>query len=249
MSEQHGRVALVTGASRGIGRAVAIRLGALGYRVAVNYQSSEAAAKETAEVIRGAGGTAFTAQADISDQDEAKGLLEAVAKELGPVEVLVCNAGITRDNLLIRMKPTEWNDVIRTNLSSVYYCTQAAIRGMIKTRFGRIVAMSSVAGLAGNPGQANYAAAKAGILGLVKSIAREVASRGITANAVAPGYVDTDMTSSLPVDVKEGIIRQIPIGRYGMPEDVAHAVAYLVSDEAAYVTGQVIAVDGGMTMQ
>ena len=248
MNAQSGRVALVTGAGRGIGRAVAMELGARGYRVALNYQNSEAAAMEAAEIIRSAGGTAFTAQADVSRPDGVRRLADAVTGELGPIEVLVCNAGITRDNLLIRMKESEWDDVIRTNLNSVYYCTQAVMRGMIRARFGRIAAISSVSGLVGNAGQANYAAAKAGILGLIKSIARETAARGITANAIAPGYVETDMTSSLPDEVKAASLARIPAGRYGTPEDIARAVAFIVSDEASYITGQSLAVDGGMTM-
>lgn len=243
-----GRVALITGASRGIGRAIAVELGARGYKVAINYQSSEAAAQSAAEEIRKAGGTAITVNADVSQQEQVAALFDTVTRELGPVEVLVNNAGITRDNLLMRMKDEEWMAVLRTNLNSVYYCTQAAIRPMMKARFGRIVAMSSVSGLVGNAGQVNYAAAKAGILGLIKSVAREGASRGITANVIAPGYVETDMTSSLPEEIRRDILAKIPAGRYGTPEDIARAVAFLVSDDASYINGQVLAVDGGMTM-
>jgi 3-oxoacyl-[acyl-carrier protein] reductase len=242
------RVSLVTGASRGIGRSVALGLAAKGYRVAVNYQSSGEAAEEVCSIIRERGGVALPVRADVSDREQAADLVERVSRELGAVEVLVNNAGITRDNLLMRMKHTEWDSVISTNLNSVYYCTQAVIRGMLKARFGRIIAISSVSGLVGNAGQANYAAAKAGILGFMKSVARETASRGITANVVAPGYIDTDMTASLPEDVKSGILFQIPAGRYGSPEDVASAAVFLASDEASYITGQVIAVDGGMVM-
>ena len=243
-----GRVALVTGASRGIGRAVAIELGRRGCKVAVNYQSSESAALETAETIRRAGGTAVTISADVSNPEQVKALVDTTTRELGPPEILVANAGITRDNLLMRMKEDEWTAVLRTNLNSVYYCTQAVIRSMMKARFGRIVAMSSVTGLVGNAGQANYAAAKAGILGLIKSTAREVASRGVTANVVAPGYIETDMTAALSEEIRAGILDKIPAGRYGTPEDVANAVAFLASDEASYINGQVLAVDGGMTM-
>jgi 3-oxoacyl-[acyl-carrier protein] reductase len=245
---REGRVALVTGASRGIGRAIAIELASRGCRVAVNYQNSAAAAEEVCGIIRANGGSAAAVQADVSIKASAVSLVETVTRELGPVEILVNNAGITRDNLLMRMKDSEWDDVLRANLNSVYYCTQAVIRSMMKARFGRIIALSSVSGLVGNAGQANYAASKAGVLGLIKSVAREAASRGVTANAIAPGYIDTDMTSALPKDIKDGILSQIPAGRYGLPEDIAVTAAFLASDEAAYITGQVIAVDGGMTM-
>jgi 3-oxoacyl-[acyl-carrier protein] reductase len=200
------------------------------------------------EEIRSSGGTAMIAHADVSDPGQVKELFDAVNKEFGPVEILVNNAGITRDNLLMRMSDAEWDAVIRTNLNSVFFCSRAAIRTMMKARFGRIVAMSSVSGLVGNAGQANYAAAKAGILGIIKSIAREAGSRGVTANVIAPGYIETDMTASLPDGVRGGILAQIPAGRYGLPEDVANAAAFLVSDDASYINGQVIAVDGGMTM-
>ncbi|MDR1943512.1 MAG: 3-oxoacyl-[acyl-carrier-protein] reductase [Synergistaceae bacterium] len=243
-----GRTALVTGASRGIGRAIAIELAARNYRVAVNYQNSEAAAAEVAETILASGGTALKIRADVSAPEQVKEMFEVVNKELGPVEVLVNNAGVTRDNLLMRMSDEEWDTVIRTNLNSVYYCSRAAIRQMMRARFGRIVAMSSVSGLVGNTGQANYAAAKAGILGIIKSVAREAGSRGVTANVIAPGYIETDMTASLAEDIRRGILTQIPAGRYGLPEDVAKTAAFLVSDEASYINGQVIAVDGGITM-
>ena len=242
------KVALVTGASRGIGRAVAVKLATRGYKVAVNYQSAKTAADEVLDIINSSGGVALAFQADVSEPEQVNALFESVNKEFGPVDVLINNAGITRDNLLMRMKDDEWLDVMRTNLNSVYYCTRAAIRSMIKKRYGRIVAMSSVSGLVGNAGQVNYAAAKAGVLGFIKSVARETASRGVTANVIAPGYIQTDMTSVLPDSVKESIISSIPTGRYGNPEDIANAVAFLVSDEASYITGQVLAVDGGMTM-
>ena len=243
-----GRVALVTGASRGIGRAIALELGSRGYRVAVNFQRSRDAAEEISFQIRAKGGESFAVCADVSVREDAAALVETVERKLGAVEVLVNNAGITRDNLLMRMKGSEWDDVIGTNLSSVFYCTQAVIRSMMKARFGRIIAVGSVAGLVGNMGQSNYAAAKAGILGFIKSVAREAASRGVTANVIAPGYIETDMTDVLADDVKESIRSRIPAGRYGTPEDVARAAAFLASDEAAYITGQVVAVDGGMTM-
>ncbi len=248
MTKDAGRIALVTGASRGIGRAIAIELASRGYRVALNYQSAEASAEETLAVIRAAGGSAMAVRADVSDSTGVSELFETVIKEFGPVEVLVNNAGITRDNLLMRMKDEEWLAVLKTNLDSVYYCTKAALRSMIKGRFGRIVAISSVSSLVGNAGQTNYAAAKAGILGFIKSVAREVASRGVTANIVAPGYVNTDMTSVLSKEIREGILSRIPVGRYGDPKDIARAVAFLVSDDASYITGQILAVDGGMTM-
>ncbi|MDR1965237.1 MAG: 3-oxoacyl-[acyl-carrier-protein] reductase [Synergistaceae bacterium] len=243
-----GRVALVTGASRGIGRGIAIALAGKGCKVAVNYQKSASAAEDVCGIIRSNGGTAAAFGADVSSAEGAASLVESVTREIGAIEILVNNAGITRDNLLMRMKGSEWDDVLRTNLSSVYYCTQAVIRGMIKAKFGRIIAVSSVSGLVGNAGQANYSAAKAGILGMIKSVAREVASRGITANVIAPGYIETDMTGILPEDAKRAALSQIPAGRYGSPDDVASAAVFLASDEAAYITGQVLAVDGGMTM-
>jgi 3-oxoacyl-[acyl-carrier protein] reductase len=243
-----GRVALVTGASRGIGRAIAIELAARGCRVAINYQSSQAAAEDVRESICSSGGEALAVRADVSDPDGVKKLFDDVNAQLGPVEILINNAGITRDNLLMRMSDEEWDTVMRTNLNSVFYCTRAAIRQMLKARFGRIVAVSSVSGLVGNAGQANYAAAKAGILGIVKSAAREAASRGVTANVIAPGYVETDMTASLPDTVRTSMLARIPAGRYGSPEDIAQAAAFLASDGASYINGQVLAVDGGMTM-
>ncbi|MDR3321390.1 MAG: 3-oxoacyl-[acyl-carrier-protein] reductase [Synergistaceae bacterium] len=243
-----GRVALVTGAGRGIGRAVALELAARGCRVAINYQNSQSAAEEAMELILSSGGEAVAVRADVSDPDSVKKLFEAVNARLGPVEILVNNAGITRDNLLMRMTDEEWDIVTRTNLNSVFYCTRAAIRPMLKARFGRIIAVSSVSGLVGNAGQANYAAAKAGILGIVKSAAREAASRGVTANVIAPGYVETDMTASLTEAVRRSMLAQIPAGRYGLPEDIAKAAAFLASDGASYINGQVLAVDGGMTM-
>jgi len=243
-----GRVALVTGGSRGIGRAIALELGSRGFRVAVNYLRARDAAEEVCSEIREAGGISVAVCADVSIREEAAALVETTEKELGVVEVLVNNAGITRDNLLMRMKDSEWDDVLKTNLNSVFYCTRAVLRGMIKARFGRVIAVSSVAGLIGNMGQANYAAAKAGILGFIKSIARESASRGVTANVIAPGYIKTDMTDVLTDDLKKNILSLIPAGRFGTPKDVANVAAFLASDEADYITGQVMAVDGGMTM-
>lgn len=242
-----GRTALVTGASRGIGRAIAIELGKRGYKVAVNFQNSSSAAQETVETIRSSGGEAQEFRADVSNRAEVKDLFKAVNDAFGQVEVLVNNAGITRDQLLMRLSEEDWCAVIDTNLSSVYSCTQAAVRPMIKANFGRIINISSVVGLQGNAGQANYAAAKAGIIGFTKAIARELGGRGITANVVAPGFTETDMTNVLSDEIKAKSIEIIPAGRFGRPEDIANAVAFFASDESSYVNGQVLAVDGGMT--
>lgn len=248
MSDTQKRLALVTGGSRGIGRAIALHLASCGYRVAVNYQSAQGAAEELVQSIRSSGGEAAAFQADVSDSDQVKALFKDVSEKMGSVEVLVANAGVTRDNLLMRMKDEDWQKVLTTNLNSVYYCTREAIRPMMKARYGRIIAISSVVGLTGNAGQANYAAAKAGVLGLMKSLARELASRGITANSIAPGYIETDMTAVLPEEVRAAVLEKIPLARYGQPEDIAKAVAFLASEDASYITGQVLAVDGGMTM-
>ena len=245
---QNERIALVTGASRGIGRETALELARRGCSVAVNYSRSEKAAEETVSEIEAMGRRAIAVKADVSSAAEVKEMFAAVASKLGPVEILVCNAGITRDNLLMRMKEDEWNDVISADLSSLFYCAKEALRPMLKARWGRIIAISSVTGLVGNPGQCNYAAAKAGMTGFIKSLAKEVGSRGITANAVAPGYIDTDMTSELPSEIREAMLKNIPSGRTGTPADVAKAVAFIASDDSEYIQGQVIAVDGGMTM-
>ena len=195
-----------------------------------------------------AGGRAIAVKADVSSAGEVKNLFKEVEEKLSSVEILVCNAGVTKDNLLMRMKDNEWNDVISADLTSLFYCAKEALRPMLKARYGRIIAISSVTGLVGNPGQCNYSAAKAGMLGFVKSLAREVGSRGITVNAVAPGYIETDMTAVLSAEAREAMVNGIPAGRTGKPEDVAKVVRFLASDDAAYVHGQVIAVDGGMTM-
>ena len=244
------KLALVTGAARGIGRAIALELAKSGFDIALNYNSSEEAAESLVNLIKAEiGVSAVKFKADVSSQEDCAKLFKDIKAAMGnSVSVLVNNAGITRDNLLMRMKPEEWQAVINANLNSVYYCTREAIRDMAKARFGRIINIASVVGLIGNAGQANYAASKAGIIGFTKSIAREYASRGITANAIAPGFIATKMTEVLKDDVKASIEAQIPAGHIGTPEDVAHAVKFFASDASAYITGQVLAVDGGMTM-
>ncbi|MCC8184658.1 3-oxoacyl-[acyl-carrier-protein] reductase [Cloacibacillus porcorum] len=242
------RVALVTGAGRGIGRAIALELAKNGCSVAVNYSNSEGPANEVAAEIRAMGCEAVAVKANVGDAAEVKEMFKTVAEQLGAVNILVCNAGITRDNLLMRMKEAEWSDVIDTDLNSLFYCAKEAVRPMLKGRWGRIIAITSVNALRGSAGQCNYAAAKAGMIGFIKSLAREVAAKGITANAIAPGFIDTDMTSVLSDELKEKFVESIPAGRVGTPQDVAGAVAFLASENASYIQGQVIAVDGGITM-
>ena len=242
------RVALVTGASRGIGRAIAEGLAADGHRVAINYRSAQGEAEAVVDGIRAAGGEAVALAADVGSETGVAGLFEAVEDSFGPVEVLVNNAGIVRDNLLLRMGTTDWDEVLATNLRSVFLCTKTALRRMLKARWGRVISVTSVSGLSGNAGQANYAAAKAGMIGFTKSVAKEVGSRGITVNAVAPGFIDTDMTSSLDDAARDLVKAQITLGRFGAPHDVSAAVGYLASEQAAYVTGQVLVVDGGLTI-
>ena len=241
-------LALVTGASRGIGRAIALELAKNGFDVAVNYNRSAEGANALAEEIRALGVKAGAFQADVGDPEQVKKLFADIKASMGAVNVLVNNAGITRDGLLMRMKPEDWNAVLTTNLNAAFYCTQAAIRDMAKARWGRIISIASVVGLTGNAGQANYAASKAGIIGFTKSVAREYAARGITANAIAPGFIDTEMTGVLSEEVREGILKTIPIGKMGSPEDVAKTVAFFAGEAGSYITGQVLAVDGGMTM-
>ena len=243
-----GRIALVTGASRGIGRAVALALAAEGADVAVNYAGSEKAAQEVAEAIRAMGRRALVVQADVSDAEAVQKMVAAVTSEFGRIDILVNNAGITRDGLLMRMKDEDWEAVLKTNLTGVYNCTKAVTKGMMKQRYGRIINMTSVVGVTGNAGQANYAAAKAGVIGLTKSTAKELGSRAITANAIAPGFIESDMTAGLPEKNKQEMAAAIPLGKFGQPADVAQAVVFLASDWASYITGQTLHVDGGMVM-
>ncbi len=245
---ESGRVAVVTGGGRGIGRAIAARLAGEGAQLAISFRKDDAAAEESAEKVRATGVKCELYKGDISSPGDVEALFKGVIDAFGRVDILVNNAGITRDNLMVRMKEEEFDEVLGTNLKGTYLCTRAALRPMVRARWGRIVNVSSVVGLVGNAGQANYAASKAGIIGFTKSVAREVAQRGITVNAVAPGYVETELTGSLPESVKEQIRDQVPMGRFGEVEEVAEVVAFLVGEGAGYVTGQTIAVDGGMTM-
>jgi 3-oxoacyl-[acyl-carrier protein] reductase len=246
MQQLRGQVAIVTGASRGIGKAIALELAKLGASLVVNYASSSTAAEQIVAEISTAGGTAIALQADVSKVDQVDALINSVVEKFQRVDVLVNNAGITRDTLLLRMKPEDWQAVIDLNLTGVFLCTRAVSKLMLKQRSGRIINIASVAGQMGNPGQANYSAAKAGVIGFTKTVAKELASRGITVNAVAPGFIATDMTSNLNA---EEILKYIPLARYGQPEEIAGMVRFLAADPAAaYITGQVFNVDGGMVM-
>ena len=249
MAETQRQVVVVTGASRGIGRAIAVRFGQEGAAVVVNYRSGEEAARETAAAVEAAGGTATLVQGDVGQRDDADRLIEAAVQAYGGIDVLVNNAGITRDGLLMRMSDDDWAAVLTTNLTGAFHTTRAALRPMLRKRAGRIINVTSVVGLTGNAGQGNYAAAKAGLIGFTKSVAREVASRNITANAVAPGYIVTEMTDALGDAIKAKVTEQVPLGRLGTPEDVAGVVAFLASPAAAYLTGCILTVDGGLTMQ
>ncbi|MBA2874025.1 3-oxoacyl-[acyl-carrier-protein] reductase [Thermaerobacillus caldiproteolyticus] len=243
-----GKVALVTGASRGIGRAIALELAHQGAKVAVNYAGSEAKANEVVAEIVNMGGEAFAIQADVSNAEAVDRMVKEVLDRFERLDILVNNAGVTRDNLLMRMKEEEWDEVINTNLKGVFNCTKAVTRPMMKQRYGRIVNVASVVGVIGNAGQANYVAAKAGVIGLTKTAAKELASRNITVNAIAPGFITTDMTDRLSEDIRTEMLKQIPLARFGEPEDIAKVVAFLVSDAANYMTGQTLHVDGGMVM-
>lgn len=243
---QKERIALVTGAGRGIGRAIALALAKDGVDVAVNYSGSREAAQQTVQEILALGQRAVAVQADIAREDECIRMFQEVRKQLGNVDILVNNAGITRDNLAVRMSEAEFMQVIDTNLKGAFFCMKLAGKEMMKKRYGRIINISSISGVRGNAGQINYCAAKAGVIGMTKCLAKELASRGVTVNAVAPGYIDTQMTAILPDKVKENVLAEIPLGRIGAPEDIAHAVVFLASDGASYVTGQTISVDGGM---
>ena len=242
------RIAVVTGGSRGIGRAIAMTLAAAGATVVVNYQRNAAAADETVAAITAADGAAISIQADVSVSADVERLFKTVLDQYGTVDLLVNNAGNTRDTLLLRMKEDDFDTVIDTNLRGVYLCTKAALRPMTRARSGRIINITSVVGLIGNAGQSNYAAAKAGIIGFTRAVAREMASRGITVNAVAPGYIETELTAGLGEQVRAAILEAIPLGRLGTPQDVANLVCFLASDAAAYITGQTLTVDGGMVM-
>ena len=244
--ELEGKVSLVTGASRGLGRAIALKLASLGSRVAVNYLSSEAAAVEVAKEIESQGGEAMLAKADVADTRAVRTMAREIVKRWGKIDILVNNAGIVKDNLLPRMSDEAWDDVINTNLRGAYLCTKFALRSMMDQFWGRVISISSLAGLIGNQGQTNYSAAKGGLIAFTKGVAREVGSRNITANVIAPGFIVTEMTDKLPQEMKESILERIPLKRFGKPEDVAELVAFLSSERASYITAQVICIDGGV---
>ncbi len=243
-----GKTAIVTGGSRGIGRAVSLLLAREGANVAIVYAGNTAAAEETKQQAEALGAAAAVFQCDVADEQAVTDMVKAVKTQFGSVDILVNNAGITRDGLLMRMKEADWQAVLDTNLTGVYHCTKAVSKLMMKQRHGAVINLSSVVGETGNAGQANYAAAKAGIIGFTKAVAKELASRSIRVNAVAPGYVETDMTAGLPDSAKEDMLRSIPLGRPATADDVAQAVLFLASDQACYITGQVLNVDGGMVM-
>jgi 3-oxoacyl-[acyl-carrier protein] reductase len=243
-----GKAALVTGASRGIGREIALELARQGANVAVNYSGSEAKALEVVAEIQALGRESFAIQCDVAINESVTNMVKATIERFGSLDILVNNAGITRDNLLMRMKDDEWDAVINTNLKGVFLCTRAVTRQMMKQRSGRIINIASIVGVIGNPGQANYVAAKAGVIGLTKTTAKELSSRGITVNAVAPGFITTDMTDKLTDEVKEAMLKEIPLAQFGEPRDIANVVAFLASEGGRYMTGQTLHVDGGMYM-
>ena len=243
-----GKVAVVTGASRGIGRAIALKLASLGATVVVNYNGSREKAEKVKQEIEDNGGNASIYQCNVSDYEACQNMIQSIIEEYGRIDILINNAGITRDGLLMKMSEADFDQVIDTNLKGAFNTTRFVTRQMLRQKSGRIINMASVVGVTGNAGQVNYAASKAGIIGLTKATAREVASRGITVNAIAPGFIETDMTDVLPDKVKEASVSQIPLGKFGKPEQIAAAVAFLSSDDAGYITGQVLNVDGGMVM-
>lgn len=242
------KTAIVTGASRGIGRAIALKLAQDGFNVVVNYSGSQQRAEAVAKEVEAFGVKALVVQANVSDADAVKALVDTTLETFGSIDVLVNNAGITRDNLMMRMKEQDWDDVIDTNLKSVFLCTKAVTRPMMKQRAGRIINVASVVGVVGNAGQANYTASKAGVIGLTKTSAKELAPRNILVNAVAPGFIETEMTDAMPEEAKAGMLSQIPLAKLGKPEDIADVVSFLASDASRYMTGQVLHIDGGMVM-
>jgi len=245
-SELRDKVALVTGASRGLGRAVAVKLASMGAKVAINYLSNDAEASNVSQTIANRGGESFVVKANVADSEAVKNMVRQVVEKWGKIDILVNNAGITRDGLLPRMTDSAWDEVINTNLRGAYLCTKFALRSMMNQPWGRIINISSLAGIVGNEGQANYSASKGGLIAFTKSVAREVGSRNITANVIAPGFFKTDMTDKLPAEAREAILARIPLKRYGTPDDLAELVAFLASETSNYITAQVIAIDGGV---
>ncbi len=248
MAQLLDKVAVVTGAGRGIGRGIALELAKRGAAVIVNYNASAEAANEVVAAIQAAGGKANAVKADVSNMNDAEALIKVAIDQFGKIDILVNNAGTTRDGMIMMMKEDDWDTVLDTNLKSAWTCSKVAVKAMMRKRYGRIVNITSVSGIAGQAGQTNYSASKAGMIGLTKALAREIGSREVTVNAVAPGFVHTDLTANLPQELTDQLNKNIPLGRWGTVEDVAFAVAFLVSDEASYITGQVLSVDGGMVM-